>query len=108
MQHQIIMPSSSAPSFYFCPSPTPPPTSVSANVMTAAVYGRHSLDELQALVVDAFSPVVDQQLPVPSFSPDVFTDEVRRPRGVGRGDTASPCVCWPHTTHMHICGHRLP
>jgi secreted Zn-dependent insulinase-like peptidase len=45
--------------------------------MTAAVYGRHSLDELQALVVDAFGPVVDQQLPVPSFSPDVFTDEVR-------------------------------
>lgn len=44
--------------------------------MTAAVYGRHSLDELQQLVVDAFSPVEDQQLPVPSFSPDVFCDEV--------------------------------
>jgi hypothetical protein len=44
--------------------------------MTAAVYGRHSLDELQQLVVDAFSPVVDQQLPVPDFSPDVFTDQV--------------------------------
>lgn len=48
----------------------------SANVMTAAVYGRHSLDELQQLVVDGFSPVVDQQLPVPAFSPDVFTDDV--------------------------------
>lgn len=44
--------------------------------MTAAVYGRQTLDELQQLVVDAFSPVVDQQLPVPAFPPDVFCDEV--------------------------------
>lgn len=103
------------PSFLFLPVPNPPPPPspqnlVSANVMTAAVYGRHTLDELQALVVDAFSPVVDQQLPVPSFSPDVFTDEVRR-GGCG-GDTASPCVCLPHTKHMHtmpiVCGHPLP
>jgi hypothetical protein len=48
----------------------------SANVMTAAVYGRHSLDELQQLVVEAFSPVENKQLPVPAFSPDVFCDEV--------------------------------
>lgn len=58
------------------------PCVYSANVMTAAVYGRHSLDELQQLVVDAFSPVEDQQLPVPSFSPDVFCDEVGFARDV--------------------------
>jgi secreted Zn-dependent insulinase-like peptidase len=46
--------------------------------MTAAVYGRHSLDELQQLVVEAFSPVENKQLPRPSFPPDVFCDEVRR------------------------------
>lgn len=61
--------------------PAPPPlshtcTPRSANLMTAAVYGRQSLDELQKLVVDAFSPVVNKQLPVPTFSPDVVCDEV--------------------------------
>jgi hypothetical protein len=41
------------------------------------VYGRHTLDELQALAVEAFSPVVNQELPTPSFTPDIVTDEVR-------------------------------
>jgi secreted Zn-dependent insulinase-like peptidase len=48
----------------------------SANLMRAAVYGRHSLDELQALAVEAFTPVVNQELPTPSFTPDIVTDEV--------------------------------
>lgn len=48
----------------------------SANLMTAAVYGRHTLDELQQLVVECFSPVASQDLKAPEFPADVFTDEV--------------------------------
>lgn len=48
----------------------------SANLMTAAVYGRHSLDELQQLVVECFSPVATQDLSAPEFPADVFKDEV--------------------------------
>ena len=48
----------------------------SANLMTAAVYGKHTLDELQQLVVDCFSPVASQDLKAPEFPPDVFGDKV--------------------------------
>lgn len=49
----------------------------SANLMTAAVYGRHSLDELQQLAAEAFSGVANTGLAAPQFSEDLYTDEVR-------------------------------
>jgi secreted Zn-dependent insulinase-like peptidase len=49
----------------------------SANLMTAAVYGRHSLDELQQLVTDAFAGVTNTGLQAPQFPEDLYTDEVR-------------------------------
>eukprot|EP00882_Tetradesmus_deserticola_P025473 GHRQ01027984.1.p1 GENE.GHRQ01027984.1~~GHRQ01027984.1.p1 ORF type:complete len:215 (+),score=52.22 GHRQ01027984.1:443-1087(+) len=52
----------------------------SANLMTAAVYGRHSLDELQRLVTHAFEGVANNGLQVPQFPSDLYTDEVRAPR----------------------------
>jgi insulysin len=48
----------------------------SANLMTAAVYGRHSLDELQQLVTDAFLGVTNTGLQAPQFTGDLYTDEV--------------------------------
>jgi secreted Zn-dependent insulinase-like peptidase len=49
----------------------------SANLMTAAVYGRHSLDELQQLVTDAFAGVTNTGLQAPQFPADLYTDKVR-------------------------------
>ncbi|WIA29727.1 hypothetical protein OEZ86_012206 [Tetradesmus obliquus] len=49
----------------------------SANLMTAAVYGRHSLDELQQLAAEAFSGVANTGLAAPQFSEDLYTDEHR-------------------------------
>jgi insulysin len=48
----------------------------SANLMTAAVYGRHSLDELQQLATDAFAGVTNTGLQAPQFPEDLYTDEV--------------------------------
>lgn len=48
----------------------------SANLMTAAVYARHSLDKLQELVVQVFGGVANQGLKAPEFPPDIFRDEV--------------------------------
>ncbi len=62
--------------------------------MTAAVYGRHSLDELQQLVVEAFSPVVNKQLPVPAFSPDVVCDEVGAAARVGNTVFVRAVLCF--------------
>ena len=39
----------------------------SANVMTSALVGRQSLDELEGLARQAFSPIVDKRLAVPKF-----------------------------------------
>ncbi|WIA09647.1 hypothetical protein OEZ85_009034 [Tetradesmus obliquus] len=49
----------------------------SANLMTAAVYGRHSLDELQQLAAEAFSGVANTGLAAPQFSEDLYTAEHR-------------------------------
>ncbi|KAK9803974.1 hypothetical protein WJX72_009535 [[Myrmecia] bisecta] len=46
----------------------------SANVMKLTVYGRESLDDLQALVQDKFAAVVDKQIMAPSFPEDVITE----------------------------------
>ncbi len=61
--------------------PTQPPTlhcprHYSANLMRLALYGRESLDELEAMVRSAFSAVQNKQLPQPEFPPDVYTTEV--------------------------------
>ena len=47
----------------------------SANLMRLAVYGRETLDELQALVAEHFSGVADKRRPVPAFGADVFLPE---------------------------------
>uniref|UniRef100_A0A383VRB5 Peptidase M16 N-terminal domain-containing protein n=1 Tax=Tetradesmus obliquus TaxID=3088 RepID=A0A383VRB5_TETOB len=49
----------------------------SANLMTAAVYGRQGLDELQQLAAEAFSGVANTGLAAPQFSEDLYTDEHR-------------------------------
>lgn len=47
----------------------------SANLMKLAVYGRESLDNLEALVRGCFSEVPSHQLAVPEFPTDVFLPE---------------------------------
>eukprot|EP01125_Pyxidicula_operculata_P014818 TRINITY_DN4988_c0_g1_i1.p1 TRINITY_DN4988_c0_g1~~TRINITY_DN4988_c0_g1_i1.p1 ORF type:complete len:953 (-),score=186.42 TRINITY_DN4988_c0_g1_i1:40-2898(-) len=44
----------------------------SSNLMKLAVIGRESLEELEKLVNEKFSSVVNKKVPVPSFSGDVF------------------------------------
>lgn len=58
------------------PTPSPGPHShYSANLMRLVVLGRHSLEELAALVGDAFAAVPSQGLAPPSFPPDLFTQQ---------------------------------
>ena len=49
----------------------------SSNLLNLVVLGRHTLDELQALVERLFSPMRDQDLPVPSFSGEILAPEHR-------------------------------
>ncbi|KIZ01680.1 insulysin [Monoraphidium neglectum] len=47
----------------------------SANLMRLAVYGKETLDELEAMVRSQFGAVANNNLPVPSFPEDVFLSE---------------------------------
>ncbi|KAK3262595.1 hypothetical protein CYMTET_28558 [Cymbomonas tetramitiformis] len=47
----------------------------SANLMGLAVYGAEPLDTLQALVEEAFTPIVDRSLRPPEFDPEPFGEE---------------------------------
>eukprot|EP01025_Chloroclados_australasicus_P024009 TRINITY_DN2417_c0_g1_i2.p1 TRINITY_DN2417_c0_g1~~TRINITY_DN2417_c0_g1_i2.p1 ORF type:complete len:971 (-),score=111.33 TRINITY_DN2417_c0_g1_i2:295-2910(-) len=47
----------------------------SASLMNLAVHGRHSLDELQDMVVSKFSNVVDKGLEIEEFGEDLWSEE---------------------------------
>ncbi|KAG1675762.1 hypothetical protein FOA52_012418 [Chlamydomonas sp. UWO 241] len=49
----------------------------SANLMGLVVYGRHTLDEMEAMVRPRFSPVLNKQLAPLEVPSDVFLDEHR-------------------------------
>ncbi|XP_063543756.1 insulin-degrading enzyme [Cydia strobilella] len=52
----------------------------SANIMTLAVIGKESLDELEAMVVPLFSAVADTSVEAPSWPEHPFPPELRRKR----------------------------
>jgi secreted Zn-dependent insulinase-like peptidase len=72
----------------------------SANLMTAAVYSRHSLDELQQLVTEAFAGVTNTGLQAPQFPEDLYTDEVRRVFAV----TWHICLCRVYSSAGWVAG----
>ena len=81
--------------------------------MRLAVVGRQPLDELQAMVEAAFGGVANQQLPVPSFPPDIYTEQV----GAGGLYIRRPSCCMqrksldphptphPRTPALIVCLH---
>ncbi|CAL8095861.1 unnamed protein product [Calicophoron daubneyi] len=52
----------------------------SANLMTLAVLGKHSLDDLQAMVEKLFGPVVNRDTPRPFWSETPWTEDVLKKR----------------------------
>lgn len=51
-------------------------THYSAGLMTAVLYGRHSLDELQDLAAAAFAHIPNTKIVPKVFPADVFHDQV--------------------------------
>lgn len=69
----------------------------SSNIMTLAVLGKESLDELEALVVPLFGPVLDRDVTAPSWPEHPFPPSRRRTRVhcVPVKDTRSLSISFP-------------
>ncbi|KAI8375164.1 Metalloenzyme, LuxS/M16 peptidase-like protein [Blakeslea trispora] len=97
-------------------------TYYSANIMKLVVIGRESLDQLTEWIVDKFSPIVNKNIPLPSYSglpltenelqKQIFIKPVKKTRTLDITfpfpDQTPYYECQPAHYISHLIGHEGP